>query len=369
MKKRLSLVLAGVMMVSSLAGCGSSKPAETTAAAAGETTAAAADAKADTTEAAKSDAAPELELIIASNQTSLDNPYSYGMDKFKEVVEDVSGGKIAVTVHKGTLGENENELIEKLEMGAASMVVASPGFMTAIGVPEVDIFSLEYLFDSFDHWEKCLDGEFGDKMKDVVKEKTNNNFRIMAYWSSSVRDYYGKKPVTKPEDLKGMTIRTQSSQVQQDFWKACGAIPTSVAWGELYQALQQGVVDSAENDYTSFMLKEHHKTPNGHYISETHHDYTTRLLLMNGDFYDSLTDEQKGWIDQAVEACTEEERQVVYRMFKESKEKVIADGAEVTNFEDVDIDAFKALALPIQDKFAADNNMTAELEMIRAAAE
>lgn len=113
MKKRLALVLAGVMMVSSLAGCGSSKPAETTAAAAGETTAAAADAKADTTEAAKSDAAPELELIIASNQTSLDNPYSYGMDKFKEVVEDVSGGKIAVTVHKGTLGENENELIER----------------------------------------------------------------------------------------------------------------------------------------------------------------------------------------------------------------------------------------------------------------
>ena len=370
MKKRLALVLAGVMMVSSLAGCGSSKPAETTAAAAAsETTAAAEESKEETTEAANSDVTPELNLIIASNQTSLDNPYSYGMDKFKEVAEEVSGGKISVTVHKGTLGENENELIEKLEMGAASMVVASPGFMTAIGVPEVDIFSLEYLFDSFDHWEKCLDGEFGDKMKDVVKEKTGNNFRIMAYWSSSVRDYYGKKPVTKPEDLKGMTIRTQSSQVQQDFWKACGAIPTSVAWGELYQALQQGVVDSAENDYTSFMLKEHHKTPNGHYISETHHDYTTRLLLMNGDFYDGLTDEQKGWIDEAVEACTEEERQVVYRMFKESKEKVIADGAEVTNFEDVDIDAFKALALPIQDKFAEDNNMTAELEMIRAAAE
>ena len=82
-----------------------------------------------------------------------------------------------------------------------------------------------------------------------------------------------------------------------------------------------------------------------------------------------LTDEQKAWIDEGVEECTKEEREVVYRMFKESKEKVIADGAEVTNFEDVDIDAFKALALPIQDKFAQDNNMTAELEMIRAAAE
>ena len=107
MKKRLALVLAGVMMVSSLAGCGSSKPAATTAAAAAsETTAAAGDAKEEKTEAAKSDVTPELNLIIASNQTSLDNPYSYGMDKFKEVVEDVSARKIAVTVHKGTLGEN-----------------------------------------------------------------------------------------------------------------------------------------------------------------------------------------------------------------------------------------------------------------------
>lgn len=358
MKKKLSLVLAGMMVAASLAGCGGGAPAASTTAAAGGGSGAAAPA-----------AKAELNLIIASNQTSLDNPYSYGMDKFKEVVEDISGGKISVTVHKGTLGENESELIEKLEMGAASMVVASPGFMTSIGVPEVDIFSLNYLFNSFDHWEKCLDGEFGDKMKATVAEKTGNNFRIMAYWSSSVRDYYGKKEVKSPADLKGMTIRTQSSQVQQDFWKACGAIPTSVAWGELYQALQQGVVDSAENDYTSFMLKEHHKTDNGKYISETHHDYTTRLLLMSGNFYDGLTDEQKGWIDEAVEACTKEEREVVYRMFKESKEKVIADGAIVTNFEDVDIDAFKALAIPIQDKFAADNNMTAELEMIRAAAE
>lgn len=352
MRRKLSLVLAGAMASVLLAGCsgGSAAPAG----AAGGSGAAGAPA--------------ELNLIIASNQTSAENPYSFGMDKFKEVVEEKSGGKIQVTVHKGTLGENESELIEKLEMGAASMVVSSPGFMTSIGVPEVDIFSLYYLFDDFDHWESCMDGEFGDSMKEIVTQKTGNNFRIMDYWTSSVRDFYGKKQVTKPEDLKGMTIRTQSSQVQVDFWKACGAIPTSVAWGELYQALQQGVVDSAENDYTNFMLKEHHKTENGKYVSETHHDFTTRLLLMNGNFYDKLTDEQKGWINEAVEVATEEERQVTYKMFEESKEKVIADGAIVTEFADIDIDAFKALALPIQDKFAADNNMTAQLDMIRAAA-
>lgn len=351
MKKRLALLLAGILAAASLVSCGS----------AGGSGSSAAD------KASSADSGAKLNLIIASNQTSEENPYSLGMDKFKEVVEEKSGGKISVTVHKGTLGENESELVEKLEMGAANMIVVSPGFMTGIGVPEVDIFSLNYLFKSFEHWEAALDGEFGARMKEVVKEKTGNNFRILSYWSSSVRDYYGKKPIKTPANLKGMTIRTQSSKVQQDFWKGCGAVPTSVAWGELYQALQQGVVDSAENDYTSLMLKDHHKTENGHYICETHHDYTTRLLLMNGNFYDGLSEEQKGWIDEAVEACTKEEREVVYRMFKESKEKVIADGAEVTPFEEMDIDAFRAIAIPIQDSFAADNNMKAELEMVRKA--
>lgn len=313
--------------------------------------------------------AADLNLIVAHNQTSLENPYAYGIIKFKEVVEDLSDGAIEVTLHHGTLGENESELIEKLEMGAASMVVASPGFMTAIGVPEVDMFSLLYLFDSFDHWEKAVDGEFGDSMKTLINEKTGNRFRVMDYWSSSVRDVYAKKPVTCPDDLKGMSIRTQDSAVQKQFFEACGAVPTTVAWGELYQALQQGVVDGAENDYTNFMLKDHHKTENGKYVSETHHDYTTRLFLMSGMFYDSLTDEQKGWIDEAVKAATEEEREVVYRMFDESKQQVIDDGAIVTEFADIDIDAFKALAIPIQDEFAEKNNMTDYLEMVRAAAE
>ena len=361
MKRKLALVLAGAMVMASLVGCGGSKPAttETTAPATTETT--------ETAEAPEASAEAELNLIVASNQTSAENPYSSGLDAFKEKVEEISGGKGAVTVHKGTLGENESELIEKMEMGAASMVVASPGFMTAIGVPEIDVFSLYYLFDSFDHWEAALDGEFGETMRQTVLDKTGNNFRIMGYWSSSVRDYYGKKDITTPADLAGMTIRCQSSQVQQEFWKACGAIPTSVAWGELYQALQQGVVDSAENDYTNFMLKEHHKTDNGKHVAETHHDFTTRLLLMNGNFYDGLTDEQKAWVDEAVVYATEVEREATYKMFEESKAKVIADGATVTNFEDMDIEAFKAIAQPITEAFAEKYNMQDAIEMIKAA--
>jgi len=353
MKKMLSALITFVLAASVITGCGGTSPEAQT-----ET--------GNTTDVGA--AAAELTLIIASNATDPTNPYSYGLDKFKEVAEEVSGGKIAVTVHKGTLGENESELVEKLTMGAADMVVSSPGFMTAIGVPEIDIFSLEYLFDSFEHWETSLDGDFGESMKEIVKEKTGNQFRIMGYWSSSVRDVYAKQAVTGPQDLKGLSIRTQSSSVQQDFFKNCGAIPTTVAWGELYQALQQGVVDGAENDYTNLTLKEHHKTPNGKYVSETHHDYTTRLFLMDGNKYDQLTDEQKGWIDTATTAATEEERAITYKMFEESKQKAIADGAVITEHADIDIEAFKAIAIPIQDAFAQKNGMTEQLDMIRRTA-
>ena len=361
MKRLISAMTAAVLSAAVLAGCGGNSPgtqsqSENTGAVQTEDAAATGSAEA------------ELSLLIASNATDLTNPYSYGLDKFKEVAEEVSGGKIAVTVHKGTLGENESELVEKLTMGAADMIVSSPGFMTAIGVPEIDIFSLEYLFDSFDHWENSLDGDFGEAMKEIVKEKTGNQFRVMGYWTSSVRDVYAKQAVAGPQDLKGLSIRTQSSAVQQDFFKNCGAIPTTVAWGELYQALQQGVVDGAENDYTNLTLKEHHKTPNGMYISETHHDYTTRLFLMDGNKYDQLTEEQKGWIEAAAEAATKEEREITYRMFEESKQKAIADGAVITEHADIDIDAFKAIAIPIQDDFAKTNGMEEQLNMIRNAA-
>lgn len=344
MRKICSMCLVLVLLTGLLAGCGSKKSED-------------------------GSVEPELNIILAHNQTSLENPYSKAAIRFKETLEEVSGGRATATLHHGTLGENESELVEKLELGAIHLTVASPGFMTLLGVDEIDMFSLLYLFDSFDHWEACVDGEFGQRMSELLKEKMDNRFKIMGYWSCSVRDYYGKKPVVTPSDLKGMTIRTQNTPVVQEFWIKCQAIPTSIAWGELYQALSQGVVDSSENDYTNFCLKEHHKTDNGKYVSETHHDYTTRLFLTTGEFYNALTDEQRGWFDEACQVATEENREQTYKMFEESKEKVKTDGAQITEFEDVDIEAFKEIAIPIQDEFAKKNGMEEYLEIVRKEGE
>ena len=312
-------------------------------------------------------AEPELVLTIASNQTSADNPYHFGLETFKEIVEELSGGTIQVVCSDGDLSEDEAELLSMLDDGQVQMVVVSPGHMTSAGVAEVDMLSLLYLFDGFSHWESAMDGEFGSAMSDIILEKTNNQYRIMGYWSAGVRDYYGKAPITTPEDIAGFTIRTQTSGVVYDYWTSVGAEPVSIGWGDLYDVLNSGGVDSAENDYTNLMLKDHHKTANGKYICETHHDYTTRLFIMNGELYDSLTTEQKNWVDTASLAATLQERAVTYEMLDSSKERCIADGAIVTDYEDIDIEAFKAPAIEIQNSYAEANGLTTYLDMIRRA--
>lgn len=310
---------------------------------------------------------PELTLVIASNQVSADNPYHFGLQTFKEIAEELSGGEIQVVCSDGDLSEDEAELLSMLDSGQVHMVVVSPGHMTSAGVAEVDMLSLLYLFDGFSHWETAMDGEFGSAMSDIILEKTNNQYRIMGYWSAGVRDYYGKAPITSPEDVEDFTIRTQTSGVVYDYWTSIGAEPVNIGWGELYDVLNSNGVDSAENDYTNLMLKEHHKTENGKYICETHHDYTTRLFIMNGDFYDSLTGEQKSWIDTASLAATLQERAVTYEMLDSSKEQCIAEGAIVTNYDDIDISAFKEPAVEIQNSYAAQNGLTSYLDMIRRA--
>lgn len=306
--------------------------------------------------------AKKIKLIAAHNQTSPDNPYQTGLLKFKEVAESKSNGDIEVEVHAGTIGTEESELVEKLKLGAADVVLVSPGFMTQTGIKEIDLLALPYLFDSYEHWEKVVDGEVGEEMANLINEKSNNDFKLVGYWSAGVRHYYGKKSIEKMEDLKGLTIRTQTSGVVADYWKKVGTVPTSIAWGELYQALQQNVVDSSENSYPYFIQQNHHKTDNGKFITETGHDYTTRFLLVNGKKFDSYSKEQQDIILEAAKASVEAEREALYAQEEEYKEKAISEGAKVN---EIDRAPFIEVAEPLQEKAAKDMGAEGLLQKIK----
>ncbi|MFB4475659.1 TRAP transporter substrate-binding protein DctP, partial [Oceanobacillus caeni] len=128
----------------------------------------------------------KIKIIAAHNQTSPDNPYQTGLLKFKEVAEKESNGTIEVEVHAGTIGTEESQLVEKLQLGAADVIVVSPGFMTQTGIKEVDLFSAPYLFNSYDHWLQAVDGEVGNKMEEIINEKSNNSFKVLGYWTAGV---------------------------------------------------------------------------------------------------------------------------------------------------------------------------------------
>ncbi|WP_236784656.1 TRAP transporter substrate-binding protein [Alteribacter salitolerans] len=303
----------------------------------------------------------DLKILAAHNQTSPDNPFQEGMLEFKNVAESESDGAIEVEVHAGTIGTEESELVEKLKLGAADVVLVSPGFMTATGIKEVDLLALPYLFDDYDHWESVVDGEIGEELAEIINEQSGNDFKVLGYWSAGVRHYYGKEPLETIDDLRGMSIRTQTSGVVADFWRQAGATPVDVAWGELYQGLQQNVVDSSENAYPYFVQQNHHQTPNGKYTTETGHDYTTRLLLVNGERFDELTDEQKEILLNAAEASTVAEREALYAQEEEYKEKALEEGAEIN---EIDREPFIEIALPIQEAFAEDAGIEDILQRI-----
>lgn len=311
---------------------------------------------------AKEPTVEKIKIVAAHNQTSPDNPYQDGLLAFKEAAESESNGSIEVEVHAGTLGTDEAELVQKLQLGAADVVLVSPGFMSQTGIKEIDLLALPYLFDSYEHWEKVVDGEVGEEMARLINENSDNTFKLVGYWTAGVRHYYGKKPLNTMEDLKGMTIRTQTSGVVAEYWQNIGAIPTSVAWGELYQALQQNVVDSAENAYPYYVQQNHHKTDNGKYTTETGHDYTTRFLLVNGNKFDSYSPEQQEIILAAAKASVEAERQSLYSQEEEYKEKLIAEGGEVN---EIDRTPFIEVAEPLHDKAAADMGAEHLLQIIR----
>lgn len=304
----------------------------------------------------------KIKIIAAHNQTSPNSPYQAGLLKFKEIAERESNGTIEVEVHAGTIGTEESELVEKLQLGAADVVVASPGFMTQTGIEEIGFFSAPYLFQDYEHWERVMDGEVGQKMANILNEESDNSFKLLGYWTAGVRHFYGKKPLESVEDLEGMSIRTQTSGVVAEFWEQTGAIPSSISWGELYQGLQQDVVDSAENAYPFFVQQAHHTTPNGKYITETAHDYTTRFLLINGKKFDKYSKEHQKIILHAAKESVQTERAVTQKQEIKYKEKAIEEGAVVN---EINREPFIEIAKPIQEKFAKEIGVVDMLQKIR----
>ncbi len=295
--------------------------------------------------------------LIAATQLDSESAFAAGFEKFKEVVEEESDGSVTVEVHtNGDLGGNEDELVQNLETGSVDLVAAAPGFM-AQSVQEVDFFSMPYLFESRDHWESVIDGEVGDTLTNEIE--SNTSFDVLGYWTAGVRNYYGAEPIETPSDLDGMSLRTQDSPVVTNTWEALGAQPTSVAWDEMYQALQNNVVDAAENDFTNIYLASHHEVASN--ISLTQHDYTTRLFFTSDQVMDQLSESQQEAVMTAAEEATQTERETDQELAEESKAAMEEAGVEINEVEQ---EAFFEQTEEVRENAAESLDLVEEYEQV-----
>ena len=262
--------------------------------------------------------------IRLAHHHDVNHPAHKAMAYMAEQLEVISGNSMRIDIYpSGQLG-TERELIELLQIGSLGMtkVSASPleGF-----IPQMKVFSLPYLFRDNAHYWQVLESGIG---KSLLLAGDPFMIRGLAYYDAGSRSFYStKKPVFSPQDLEGLQIRVMNSQTAMDMVDVMGGSATPVDWGELYTALQQGVVDGAENNPPSFYLSRHYEISKFYTLDE--HTSIPDILLISKTVWDSLSHQEQLWLQQAADDSVSYQRQLWKEATDDAMAAIIAGGVEV----------------------------------------
>jgi len=237
-------------------------------------------------------------VVVLRLGHSLDqqHPVHQAMVHMQTRLASLSQGTMALLIYPGSQLGNERELIELLQIGSLAMTKVSASPLESF-VPEMKLFNVPYLFQDRAHLERVLDGDIG---QDLLRAPSKAGLRGLAYYDAGARSFYTtERPVRHPGDLDGLKIRVQESATAMNMVSALGGAPTPIAWGELYTALQQGVVDGAENNPPSFHLSGHYEVSK--YFTLDEHTSVPDILLISEFVWQGLTETQRGWVIQAAQ--------------------------------------------------------------------
>jgi tripartite ATP-independent transporter DctP family solute receptor len=226
--------------------------------------------------------------------------------KFKEIVESKTNGKVKVEVYPNEVLGSEREMLESVQLNNIQMTAGGTGIFAGF-YPKIGVIELPYIFDNFEQAWKVLDGPLGQELAEPLKEK---GIHILAYWENGFRQVTNNvRPINKPEDLKGIKIRTPEIPVSLSIFKALGANPTAMPFGELYMALQQKTVDGQENPLTNIYASKFYEVQK--YLSLTKHQYSPLPLAISEEFWKSLPKEYQDIIQEAANQARDYHRSLI----------------------------------------------------------
>ncbi|MBP0597867.1 DctP family TRAP transporter solute-binding subunit [Herbaspirillum sp. LeCh32-8] len=232
--------------------------------------------------------------VVATN-TSKGKAAEY----FKKIVEERTQGRVKVEVYANSQLYKDKEELEALQLGSVQMLAPTFGKFGPIGVREFEVFDLPYLFDNMEQAQKVTQGPIGHKL---LKKLDSKGITGLAMLDSGFLDWTSNRPIVKPGDIKGMKIRIQSSKVIDARTRAVGALPQVMAFAEVYQGLQTGVVDGQENPPSIVSTSKFYEVQK--FLTVSEHGYHGYVLIANKRFWDALPADLRPIMDQAVTDTT-----------------------------------------------------------------
>jgi C4-dicarboxylate-binding protein DctP len=238
-------------------------------------------------------------VIKFSHVVANDTPKGKAADRFKELAEKATKGRVKVEVYPNSTLYKDKEELEALQLGAVQMLAPSLAKFGPLGVKEFEVFDIPYIFPSKDVLYRVTEGQIG---KDLFKKLEPKGITGLAYWDNGFKIMSANKPLHHPADFKGLKMRIQSSKVLDAQMRALGANPQVMAFSEVYQALQTGVVDGTENPWSNLYTQKMHEVQK--HVTASNHGYLGYAVIVNKKFWDGLPADIRTALEGAMKDAT-----------------------------------------------------------------
>ena len=258
-------------------------------------------------------------VIKFSHVVATDTPKGQAAERFKQLAEKATNGRVKVEVYPNSQLYKDKEEMEALQLGAVQMLAPSLAKFGPLGVKEFEAFDLPYLFPSKTALYNVTEGDIG---KSLMKKLESKGITGLAFWDNGFKVMSANKPLRTPADFKGLKMRIQSSKVLDAQMRALGANPQVLAFSEVYQALQTGVVDGTENPPSNMYTQKMHEVQK--YVTVSNHGYLGYAVIVNKKFWDALPADIRTILEGAMRDATIYANSIAQKENDEAMEKMKA---------------------------------------------
>jgi len=288
-------------------------------------------------------------VLKFSHVVASDTPKGKAADKFKELAEKYTDGKVKVEVYPNSTLYKDKEELEALQLGAVQMLAPSNSKFGPIGIKEFEVFDLPYILPDLNALRKVTDGPLGAKLLQKLDSKGMTG---LAYWDNGFKQMSANKKLVAPSDYKGLKFRIQSSKVLEAQFRALGAIPQVMAFSDVYQALQTGVVDGQENTWSNIYTQKMHEVQK--YAVVTNHGYIGYVVVVNKKFWDGLPADIRDQLTKAMKEATDYGNNLSVKENEDALEQIKKAGkTEIITLTPEQNEAMRQAMMPVYKEVAS----------------